>query len=133
MGDSNGAGACPEPASSGKYNLLYVTLVLVASAVYLGCFVSPPSLMDDVDDVQAQIARNMLASGDWVTARLDGVRYLEKAPLVYWIIAVFYKIFGVYDWAARIPIALSVMGLAWLTAAFGTWAFGKRAGLYAGL
>jgi len=89
--------------------------------------------MDDVDAVQAQIARNMLTSGDWVTARLDGVAYLEKAPLVYWIIAIFYKIFGVYDWAARIPIALSVMALAWLTAAFGTWAFGKRAGLYAGL
>ena len=89
--------------------------------------------MDDVDAVQAQIARNMLTSGDWVTARLDGVAYLEKAPLVYWIITIFYKIFGVYDWAARIPIALSVMALAWLTAAFGTWAFGKRAGLYAGL
>jgi 4-amino-4-deoxy-L-arabinose transferase-like glycosyltransferase len=43
--------------------------------------------MDDVDAVQAQIARNMLTSGDWVTARLDGVVYLEKAPLVYWAIA----------------------------------------------
>ena len=43
--------------------------------------------MDDVDAVQAQIARNMLTSGDWVTARLDGVAYLEKAPLIYWLIA----------------------------------------------
>ena len=58
--------------------------------VYLGCIVSPPSLMDDVDAVQAQIARNMLTSGDWVTARLDGVAYLEKAPLIYWTIAVSY-------------------------------------------
>lgn len=89
--------------------------------------------MDDVDAVQAQIARNMLTSGDWVTARLDGVVYMEKAPLIYWAIALSYKAFGVHDWAARIPIALSVMGLAWLTAAFGVWAFGKRAGLYAGL
>ncbi len=89
--------------------------------------------MDDVDAVQAQIARNMLTSGDWVTARLDGVVYLEKAPLVYWAIAIFYKIFGPYDWAARIPIALSVLALCWLTAAFGNWAFGKRAGFYAGL
>ena len=105
----------------------------MAGAIYLGCIVSPPSLMDDVDAVQAQIARNMLSSGDWVTARLDGVPYLEKAPLVYWTIAIFYKIFGVSDWAARIPIALSVMALAWLTAAFGTWAFGRRAGLYSGL
>jgi 4-amino-4-deoxy-L-arabinose transferase-like glycosyltransferase len=89
--------------------------------------------MDDVDAVQAQISRNMLTSGDWVTARLDGVVYLEKAPLVYWLIAGSCKIFGVRDWAARIPIALSAIGLAWLTAAFGTWAFGKRAGFYAGL
>ena len=50
--------------------------------------VSPPSLMDDVDAVQAQIARNMLTSGDWVTARLDGIAYLEKAPLIYWLIAI---------------------------------------------
>ncbi len=89
--------------------------------------------MDDVDAVQAQIARNMLDSGDWVTARLDGVAYLEKAPLIYWLIAICYKIFGVHDWAARIPVALSSIGLAWLTAAMGVWAFGKRAGFYAGL
>ncbi len=89
--------------------------------------------MDDVDAIQAQIARNMLTSGDWVTARLDGVPYLEKAPLIYWVIAIFFKLFGLHDWAARIPIALSVMALAWLTAAFGNWAFGRRAGLYAGL
>jgi len=83
--------------------------------------------------VQAQIARNMLTSGDWVTARLDGVAYLEKAPLIYWAIAICYQIFGVHDWVARIPVALSAMGLCWLTAAFGVWAFGRRAGLYAGL
>ena len=89
--------------------------------------------MDDVDAVQAQISRNMLTAGDWVTARLDGVVYLEKAPFVYWTMAASYVIFGVHDWAARIPIALSAIGLCWLTAAFGTWAFGKRAGFYAGL
>jgi len=88
--------------------------------------------MDDVDAVQAQIARNMLASGDWVTARLDGLVYLEKAPLIYWMEAVSYKVFGVHDWAARIPVALSAIALCLLTAAFGAWAFGKRAGLYAG-
>ena len=94
---------------------------------------SPPSLMDDVDAVQAQIARNMLSSGDWVTARIDGIAYLEKAPLIYWLMAISFKIFGPYDWAARIPVVLAALALAWLTAAFGTWAFGKRAGLYAGL
>ena len=61
--------------------------------------------MDDVDAVQAQIARNMLTSGDWVSARLDGVKYLEKSPLKYWMMAVSFKVFGPYDWAARIPIS----------------------------
>ncbi len=89
--------------------------------------------MDDVDAVQAQIARNMLASGDWVTARLDGIAYLEKPPLVYWAVAGSYKIFGVHDWSARLPMALSAIGLCFLTAAFAAWAFGNRAGLWAGL
>jgi 4-amino-4-deoxy-L-arabinose transferase-like glycosyltransferase len=105
----------------------------VAAAIFLGCIVSPPSLMDDVDAVQAQIARNMLQSGDWVTARLDGVAYLEKSPLKYWTIAVSFLIFGVHDWAARMPLALATVGLCWLTARFGAWAFGWRGGLYSGL
>jgi len=113
--------------------LLHVLVVLFAAAVYIGCVLSPPSLMDDVDAVQAQIARNMLTSGDWVTAHIDGVPYMEKAPFVYWSIAAFYKVFGVHDWIARLPIAVSAIGLAWLTAAFGMWAFGRRAGFYAGL
>jgi 4-amino-4-deoxy-L-arabinose transferase-like glycosyltransferase len=116
---------------SSRQALLIV--LLFAAAVYLGCIFSPPSLMDDVDAVQAQIARNMLISGDWVTARLDGVPYLEKPPLIYWMIAVSYKVFGVHDWVARIPVALSAIALCWLTAAFGAWAFGRRAGFYAGL
>ncbi|MBV9503804.1 MAG: glycosyltransferase family 39 protein [Acidobacteriia bacterium] len=89
--------------------------------------------MDDVDAVQAQIAQNMLTSGDWVTARLDGIAYLEKAPLKYWMIAICYLIFGVHDWAARIPVALSAILLCWTTARFGAWAFGLRAGTYSGV
>ncbi len=105
----------------------------MAAAVYAGCMLSPPSLMDDVDAVQAQIAHNMLTSGDYVTARLDGIPYLEKAPLIYWLIAGSFRIFGATDWAARVPLVLAAMALAWLTTAFGIWAFGRRAGLYAGL
>ncbi len=89
--------------------------------------------MDDVDAVQAQIARNMLESGDWVTARLNGVAYLEKAPLKYWMIAASYRIFGIHDWAARLPLALMVVALCWTTLRFGRWAFGPEAGFFAGL
>ena len=104
-----------EPEDAGLHRRYALIVVAVAAAIFLGCIISPPSLMDDVDSVQAQIARNMLDSGDWVTARLDGVKYLEKSPLIYWMIAVSYEIFGVHDWSARIPVALSSVALCWLT------------------
>src|SRR6476661_3369259 len=93
-------------------------VVAAACLVFLLNVLSPPRLMDDVDAVQAQIARNMLQSGDWITARLDGVAYLEKSPLVYWVMAISYSAFGINDWAARIPIALSTVLLCWVTARF---------------
>ena len=105
----------------------------VAGVIYFTGILSPPYLMDDTDSVEAQIARTMLSSGDWVTARLDGVRYLEKSPLSWWLTAIGYKLFGVHDWSSRIPFALAAIGLALLTAGFGKWAFGRRAGFCAGL
>lgn len=107
-------------------------VVVFSAVVFLGCAFSPPHLMDDVDAVQAQIARHMLESGDWVTARLDGVAYLEKAPLNYWMIAASFRIFGVHDSAARLPLALMAITLCWVTLRFGRWAFGN-VGYFPGL
>jgi hypothetical protein len=89
--------------------------------------------MDDVDAVHGQIARNMVQSGDWAIAHLDGVPYMEKAPLPYWLIAICYLLMGVHDWVARIPTALGAVLLCFTTARYGAWAFGRRAGFYAGL
>lgn len=114
--------------------LTRLALVLgLAALIYAPALFSPPHLLDDVDAVQAQIARNMLISGDWVTARLDGVPYLEKAPLKYWMIACSYALFGVHDWAARLPVALSVLMLAALVYLMGCWAFSEAAGFFAAL
>lgn len=107
-------------------------LVLIASLVFLVNIVTPPHLMDDVDAVQAQIARNMLTSGDWTTARLDGVPYLEKSPMIYWMMAVSYRVLGVHDWSARLPLALSCVLLCWVLYRFGRWAFDEETGFYAG-
>ena len=108
-------------------------IILIAAAIFFGCMGSPPHLMDDVDAVQAQISRNMLQSGDWVTARLNGVAYLEKSPLGYWLTATSYRFFGVTDWAARLPLTFAVVMLCWTTLCFGRWAFGRQAGFYCGL
>jgi len=110
-----------------------IALVVVAVIVFFGCIVSPPALMDDVDAVHGQIARNMVHSGDWVIAHLDGVPYMEKAPLPYWLIAISYLLMGVHDWVARIPTALAAVLLCFVTARYGAWAFGRRAGFCAGL
>ena len=113
-----------------RYELI---VLLIASAIFLGCTLSPPALMDDVDSVQASIAHTMLQTGDWVTPHLDGVKYLEKPPLKYWLIASFFKIFGVHDYVARMPLAIIDVLLCWLTFRIGCWAFSERAGFYAGL
>jgi 4-amino-4-deoxy-L-arabinose transferase-like glycosyltransferase len=133
MANSSGDGSEAADFLTSKSWILYLIVALVAGTIYLGCIVSPPSLMDDSDAVVAQAARNMLTSGDWVTPRLDGVAFLEKPAMFYWPIAVSFKIFGIHDWAARIPFALSAIGLACLTTALGIWAFGRKAGFYAGL
>lgn len=126
----NSAVAAAQARSDSRYDWI---LILVAVVVFFGCIISPPALMDDVDAVHGQMARNMITSNDWVIPHLDGVPYIEKAPLPYWLIAICYLMFGVHDWVARIPIALAAVLLCFATAKYGAWAFNRRAGFYAGL
>lgn len=110
-------------------------LLFVIALISFFCVsvISPPPLMDDVDSVTAQIARNMVESGDWVTPRLNGIAYFEKPALRFWIVAVSYLVFGIHDWAARIPIALSAIVLCWVVSRMGRWAFDTQAGILAGV
>src|SRR5262249_56427860 len=108
VGNRTGVSGKQVGSSLSRFHAQLIVLA-VAAIVFLGCIVSPPSLMDDVDAVQAQISRNMLDSGDWVTAHLDGIAYLEKSPLKYWMIAAAFKVLGVHDWVARLPVALSAV------------------------
>ena len=108
----------------------YGALILVFVAVYLGSVFSPP-LLDDADSTHAEAAREMFVTGDYVTLHVNGVRYLEKAPLPYWLVAFSYHIFGVNEFATRLPMALSVLFLGLLAFAWGQRAFGERAGIYA--
>src|SRR5512147_2959285 len=59
----------------------------------------------------AQIAREMLARHDWITPVLNGTPWLEKPVLYYWSAALSYEVFGVSDWAARLPSALFTTGM----------------------
>ncbi|HEV2619879.1 MAG TPA: glycosyltransferase family 39 protein, partial [Acidobacteriaceae bacterium] len=92
---------------------------------------SPP-VLDDADGTHANAARQMLLSGDWVTLRVNNVRYLEKAPLPYWLAAISFRLFGFNTFAAHLPGALSVLLLTLLGFRWAAQAYGDRAALYTG-
>src|SRR5215469_3721772 len=121
-------------SSFARRNRVFIALIiLVWAVVYLSTIFSPP-LMDDADTVHAEAAREMVASNDWVTLHINGgFRYLEKAPLMYWLVAASYKTFGVHDWSARLPIALGMLALLLMVYRIGRRFYGDEGGLYAAL
>ncbi len=99
-----------------------------------------PGLLDDVDSIYIEIAREMLHRHDYITPYIDGIRFFDKPPLMYWMAAASMHIFGIHDWAARIPLALAVLALLIAVYALGIRLFGftspatpDRAGFYAAL
>src|SRR5215813_906373 len=123
---------------SSRHKLFIFLIVLVWAIVYIGSL-SRPTLQDDADTVHAEAAREMVQSGDWVTLRINGgdgangFRYLEKAPLMYWAVAASFKLFGVHDWSARLPIALGVLALLLVVYRLGRRVYGEEGGLYSAL
>lgn len=113
-----------------KYVLILVTFWAI---VYVAACRYPPPLLDDADSVHAEAAREIVETGDWITLHANKIRYLEKAPLMYWSVALSYKIFGVSEFSSRLPIALATLGLMFATMLLGTFAFGEKAGFYAAL
>jgi 4-amino-4-deoxy-L-arabinose transferase-like glycosyltransferase len=102
--------------------LFYASLTLIT-----------PPLLDDADSVHAEVSREMLLRHDWVTLYANGIRYLEKAPLLYWSMAASFKLFGLHTATARLPLAFTVLALTLIIEAFARRAFNPRTGLYAAL
>ncbi len=110
----------------------WVLLVAIFAAVQFGSLFTPP-LLDDADANHAEAAQHMAESGDWVTLKVDGIRYLEKPPLPYWIDAALYRVFGQNAFATHLPNALAILGCAWLAWLWAGRAWGRRAALYSAL
>ncbi len=87
--------------------------------------------MDDADASHADAGREILTLGDWVTLHENGIRYLEKAPLPFWGMAVAFKLFGVSAWTARLALHLSVLALAIFLYQFGRRFLSAEAGFWA--
>lgn len=111
------------------------TVVLLAAlwlAIFFASLFAPP-LLDDADATHASAARSMALTGDWVTLHVDGVRYLEKAPLPYWLAALSFRIFGFNTFAAHLPQAIAVLLLALLGFRWAAGSFNRRTALYTSL
>lgn len=106
--------------------------VALAAAVYAVAALGR-AIADADEAVYVQIPREMLARGDWVTPVVNGVRSLDKPPLLYWLIALCYRLFGPSEFTARIPSILGVCGTAWLIERITIRLAGPRAALAASL
>ena len=113
----------------------FISLAIVVTlwiVVYVTTMFTP-ALLDDADTVHAEAAREMVLRHDWVTLYANGIRYLEKAPLMYWGVASSFRLFGVAEWSARLPLVIGLLALLVATYFLGKRIYGERAGFYAAL
>lgn len=107
-------------------------LLLLVGVLYFS-FLGSHGLLEPDEGRYSEIPREMLESGDWVTPRLNYVKYFEKPVLHYWLTALSFKLFGENAFAARfVPALLALAGVA-VTALFGATCFGGRAGFLSGI
>lgn len=132
----------PADASSDAGNRMHAllhpprrVLILLAAAFLVVWFgnLDYRKLIRPDEGRYAEIAREMAASGDWITPRLNGIKYFEKPPLHYWAGAASFRLFGENEWTARLWPALT--GLFGITLLFfaGRRLFGPAAGLYSAI
>ena len=111
--------------------LLLLVVVLTLGVAWFGTL-NERKLVRPDEGRYAEIPREMVVSGDWVTPRLNGIKYFEKPALQYWATAAGYEIFGEHPWTARLWPALTGFAgvlLAWF---LGHRLWGARAGILAG-
>lgn len=120
----------PGGAWSPKIEFGFMALVLLAAMFLLFCRLNY-TLVEPDETRYAQIAAEMIESDDWVTPTLGGEPYLDKPPLLYWATAISYDLFGMNQWSARFPCALSVLLTLLATYFLGRRIIGGRAACFA--
>ncbi len=105
---------------------------MVAALLYLPGL-GGPALLEPDEGRYAEIAREMVVSGDYITPRDDWVRYFEKPPLVYWASAASIRIFGPSEFAVRLPAAIFSVGEVAITEVIGEAMFGAAVGMLAAM
>jgi len=108
-------------------------LLVLSASLYIATAGSPALDDEDVDAAHALVSQEMLQRNDFVVPYMDGIRYLIRPPMHFWMVAASYKLLGESEFATRLPIGLAMVGLVLLSFEFGRRFFGERAGLYGAL
>ena len=108
---------------------------LIAAALLVAWFsgIAVRKLQHPDEGRYAEIAREMAVSGNWVTPRLNGLKYFEKPPFQYWATAAAFNIFGVHEWTARLVPALAGMIAVVIVGMTAARLDGATTGVYAAL
>ncbi|MES2162305.1 MAG: glycosyltransferase family 39 protein [Pseudomonadota bacterium] len=116
------------------YNSKKIVWSLLAAFVIVWLYVLGVRTLVPPDEGRyAEMAREMFSTGDWITTRLNGIKYFEKPPLQTWMNAASFAVFGLGEWQARLWTGLCGLGGVLLTGYAGNRVFGARAGFYAAL
>ncbi|HXG68337.1 MAG TPA: glycosyltransferase family 39 protein, partial [Blastocatellia bacterium] len=111
--------------------ILFLTLALAVAPYFIGLGAS--SLWDSNEAFYAGTPREMMESGDYLNPSFNYRPRFNKPPLSYWVVAGFYKVFGVSEWAERLPIALAALALIGAAFLLGRVIFSPEAGLFAAI
>jgi 4-amino-4-deoxy-L-arabinose transferase-like glycosyltransferase len=85
--------------------------LLAIAGIVLFWGIGDIGLIDETEPLFVEASRQMLLTGDWVTPYFDGETRFDKPPLIYWLMVLMFKIFGVSEWAARMPSALCAIAI----------------------
>src|SRR5260370_39579127 len=109
----------------------FLILLLASGALLYPCLSF--YLFEPDEGRYAEIPREMLARGEWIVPYLQSEPYLDKPPLMYWLVMASYRLFGEYDWSARLIPALAVQGCILLTYLLGRRSLGERSAFWGAL
>lgn len=113
------------PAAGGGRWSSWLWLLILPSLLLYPCLSF--HLFEPDEGRYAEIPREMLQRGEWIVPYLQGQPYLDKPPLLYWLVMGSYQMFGVSDWSARLPPALAIHACILLTYWLGRRSLGERA------
>ena len=104
---------------------------LVLLGLLFGAYLGAWPLFDPDEGRNAEVAREMLVGGDWTVPHFNGLPYLDKPVLFFWLVAAAFRVLGVGEVAARLPAALAAIATVVFTAALGTRLIGRSRALVA--